>query len=139
MADGGDGFIGLCELLDDLDDFRIEAKIFGRAASGDHESVVGFRFDGVEGGVQGEIVAALFGVGLVTFEIVNTRGDELAGFFAGTHGVDGVADHLKRFKGDHYFVVFDVIADEHENRFFGHGGLREIGGHRMHGKGRRLK
>src|SRR6266404_4926670 len=65
VADGGDGFISLCELLDDLDDFRIEAKIFGRAASGDHESVVGFRFHGVKSGVQSDIVAALFSVGLV--------------------------------------------------------------------------
>src|SRR5207253_3611952 len=76
--------------------------------------------------VQGEIVAALFGVGLVALKIVDTRGDEFAGFSTGTNGVDGVADHLKGFKGDHHFVVFDVIADEHENRFFGHGGLRRL-------------
>ncbi len=139
MADGGDGFIGLCEMVDDFDDSRVEAEIFGRAASGDHESVVVFRFDSFEAGVESEIVAALFGVSLIALEIVNAGGDELAGFFAGTNGVDGVAHHLKRFKGHHHFVVFDVIADEHENRFLGHGVLPEIGGHRMHGKGRRLK
>ena len=139
MADGGDGFVGFCEMVDDFDDSGVEAKVFGRSASGDHEGVVVFRFDVIEGGVESEIVAALLGVGLIALEIVDARGNELAGFLAGTNGVDGVANHLKRFKGDHHFVVFDVIADEHENGFLGHGFLREIEGHSMHGKGRRLK
>jgi len=115
VADGGDGFIGLREMVDDFDDSGVDAEIFGRAASGNHESVVVFRFDAIEFGVEREIVAALFRVGLIALEVVNAGGNELAGFFAGTNGVDGVADHLKRFKGDHHFVVFDVVADEHED------------------------
>jgi len=115
VADGGDGFIGLREMVDDFDDSGVDAEIFWRAASGNHESVVVFRFDAIEFGVEREIVAALFSVSLVAFEVMNARWDELAAFFAGTNGVDGVADHLKCFKGDHHFVVFDVVADEHED------------------------
>jgi len=120
VADGGDGFIGFCEMVDDFDDSGVEAEIFGGAASGNHQGVVVFGFDAIEFGVEREIVAAFFGVGLIAFEIVNAGGDEFAGLFAGTNGVDGVAHHLKGFKGDHHFVVFDVVADEHEDRFLGH-------------------
>jgi hypothetical protein len=34
--------------------------------------------------------------------------------------VNGVADHLQRLERNHHFVVFDVIADEHENGFLRH-------------------
>jgi len=34
--------------------------------------------------------------------------------------MDGVTDHQERLEGDHDFVVFHVIADEHENGFPGH-------------------
>jgi hypothetical protein len=58
-------------------------------------------------------VAALFGVGLIAFEIVNGGAHGLAGFFIGTNGVDGVAEDLESLERNHYLVVFDVIADEH--------------------------
>jgi hypothetical protein len=50
--------------------------------------------------------------------------DELAGFFAGTDGMDGVADHQKCLEWDHNFVVFNVVADDHEDRFLRHESLR---------------
>ena len=59
-------------------------------------------------------MAGLFGVGLVAFEVVDGGAYVLAGLLVGTDGVDGVADHLKRLEGDHDFVVFDVVADQHE-------------------------
>jgi hypothetical protein len=49
----------------------------------------------------------------------------VTGFFAGADGVNGVADHEQRLEWDHYFVVFDVITDEHEDGFPGHGRLRK--------------
>ena len=80
----------------------------------------------VKSSVQSEIVAALFGVRLIAFEIVDAGGNDVVGFLTGTHGVDSVADHLQRLEGDHHFVVFDVIANEHENGFLGHEASNEI-------------
>ena len=125
VADGSDGFIRLGEVASDFDDARVEANVFGSAATGEDEGVVVFGVDLIERGVESEIVAALFGVGLVALEIVDGGADVVAGFFAGTDSVDGVADHLKRLERDHDFVVFDVIADQHENRFLGHESLRK--------------
>ncbi len=76
--------------------------------------LVVLRLDVGEGGVEDEVVAALFGVGLVAFEVVDGGADVLAGLLVGADGVDDVADHLEGLKGDHDFVVFDVVADEHE-------------------------
>ncbi len=59
-------------------------------------------------------MATLFGVGLVAFEVMDGGANELAGLLVGADGVDGVADHLKGLEGNHDFVVFDVVAYEHE-------------------------
>jgi hypothetical protein len=65
-------------------------------------------------------VTTLLRISLVALEIVNARGDKLACLLSGTDGVNGVADHLQRLERNHHFVVFDVIADEHENGFLRH-------------------
>src|SRR6267378_8611096 len=122
VTDGSDGFVRLGEVANDFDDARVEANVFGSAAAGEDEGVVVFGRDVIERGVESEIVAALFGVGLVALEIVDGGAHMVAGFFAGT---DGVADHLKRLERDHDFVVFDVIAEQHENGFLGHESLRK--------------
>src|SRR6202521_898132 len=124
MADGGDRFVRLCEMMDDFDDARDEANIFGCATSGEDQGVVLLGLDLIEGGVKREVVATLFGVGLIALEIVDGGADGFARFFAGTDGVDGGADHQQRLERDHVSVVFDVIADQHENGFLRHRGLR---------------
>src|SRR5258708_32757184 len=93
VADGRDGFVGFGKVMDDFDDARIEAKVFGSAAAGEHEGVVVFGLDLVKRGIESEIVAALFGVRLVALEIMDGGADGFAGFFAGADGMDGVADH----------------------------------------------
>src|SRR5580693_6660183 len=120
VADGGEGFVGLRKMMDDFDDAWVEAKVFGRAAARDDEGVIVFRLDVVEGGIESEIVAALLCICLIAFEIVDAGGNDVAGFFTGTDSMDGVANHQKRFEGNHRFVVFDVITNEHENGFLGH-------------------
>src|ERR1700674_1779951 len=124
MADGGDRFVRLCEMMDDFDDARDEANIFGCATSGEDQGVVLLGLDLIEGGVEREVVATLFGVGLIALEIVDGGANGFARFFAGTDGVDGGADHQQRLERDHVSVVFDVIADQHENGFLRHRGLR---------------
>jgi len=45
-------------------------------------------------------------VGLISFEIVDRGGDEVADFLAGTDGMDGGGRPLERLEWDHNFVVF---------------------------------
>ena len=59
--------------------------------------------------------------GLIALEIVNRGADELASLFVWTDGVDGVADHLQGLKGDHDFIVLDVVANDHEQLRVCHG------------------
>src|SRR5580704_12420428 len=120
VADGGEGFVGLRKVMDDFDDAWVEAKVFGRATARDDERVIVFRLDVVEGGVESEIVAALLCIRLIAFEIVDAGGNDVAGFLTGTDSMDVVANHQKRLEGNHHFVVFDVVTNEHENQFFGH-------------------
>src|SRR5580692_8153918 len=101
--------------MNDLDDPGVEPKVFDGAAARNHERVVILRLDLIESGVQREIVAALLCIRLLTFEIVDAGRNELAGFFPRTDRVNRVSDHLQRLKRHHHFVVFDVIANQHEN------------------------
>ena len=113
VAERCDGFVGLGEVADDVEDFGVEAEVLGSAAAWDDETVVVLRLDVGEGGVEDEVVASLFGVGLVAFEVVDGSADELTGLLVGTDCVDSVSDHLEGLEGNHDFVVFDVVAYEH--------------------------
>src|SRR3954447_18396576 len=66
-------------------------------------------------------MSSLFAVGLLAFEVVNSRGDGVARFLAGANGVNIMADHQQHLKRHHHFVVFHVVADEHQNLLFCHG------------------
>src|SRR4051812_39517742 len=98
MADGGNRFSGIEEVPDRFDDVGIEAQIFRRAAAGDDEGIVIFGPYAVESGVQREVMAAFFGIGLVAFEIMNGGGYRLAGFLAGADSVDRVAAGEQRLE-----------------------------------------
>jgi hypothetical protein len=111
--------------LDDFDDAGVEADVFGSAAAGQDEGVVLLRFDLIESGIQNEIVAALFRVRLVAFEVVNGGADGFTGFLGRADGVNGVAHHQERLEWNHYFIIFDVVADKHQNGFLGHEHLRK--------------
>jgi len=68
-------------------------------------------------------VAALFGIGLIAFEIVNGGADKLTGFFPRADRVDRMAHHAQRLEWDHYFIVFHVVADDYQDGFLGHESL----------------
>jgi hypothetical protein len=89
-------------------------------STGDDHRVVVLHLDVVEGGIEREIVADLFRVALVAFEIVDRGLHGLAGFLAGAHGVYRMADHQQRLVRHHHFVVFDVVADQHQDLFLRH-------------------
>src|SRR5258708_7496022 len=111
-------------MVDKLDDARDEADVFRSAPTWNDESVVIFRLDLVKRGVENEIMAALFRVGLIAFKIVDGGANVLTGFFSGADRVNRMAYHTQRLEWDHHFVVFDVIAHDHQNGFLGHENLR---------------
>lgn len=114
MADGGDRLSGLVESAHDLQHLFVQAQVFRRASARDHQAVVGIGLDAVEVIVQGEIVAALFAVGLRALEVVDGGGDALAGLLAGANRVHRVAHRQQRLERHHGFVVFGVVADQHQ-------------------------
>jgi hypothetical protein len=62
-------------------------------------------------------VTGFLAVGLVAFEVMDRGAHGLAGGLVRAHGVHGVTDHLQGLERHHHFVVFDVIADQHQNFF----------------------
>ena len=117
MAYGGDGFVCVGEVSCDFEDFGVEADVFGGAATCDEEGVVGFGFDVFKGVVEGEVVAWLFGVGLIAFEVVDGCANCVAFLFVGADDMGGVAYEQEHLVGNHDFVIFDVVAGEDEDVF----------------------
>src|SRR5690606_39319062 len=53
-------------------------------------------------------------------KVMNGRMDVLARFLVRTYRMDQMPHHLQRLKRHHGFVVFGVIAHQHEDLFRGH-------------------
>jgi len=67
VADGGDGFVRLEEMTDELDDAGVKAEIFGARPPGRRGLVYSGRISS-KVAFEGEVVAGLFGVGLIAFK-----------------------------------------------------------------------
>src|SRR6267142_330094 len=123
----GEIYVGATGLGDVGADGGIGAALFASNNLCSGEDLSGVT-DGSDGFVRLGEVANDFDDARVeanVFGSVDGAAHMVAGFFAGTDGVDGVADHLKSLERDHDFVVFDVIAEQHENGFLGHESLRK--------------
>jgi len=114
VAESGNGLVGLGKVTNDVEDLGIETQVLRSATAGDDKAIVLRRIEVVEGGVEREVVASFFGVGLVAFEVVDRAADLIAFFLAGADGVHGVANHLQGLERHHDLVVLDEIAGEQE-------------------------
>jgi hypothetical protein len=65
-------------------------------------------------------VAEFFRIGLIAFEIVQRRLQDVAGSSVRADDVDGVADGVHRLFEDKDLVFLGKVADEHENFLAGH-------------------
>src|SRR4051812_37614561 len=115
VTDRGDRFAGFGELPHDVDDFRIEPQILGRAPAGNRERIVLTRIGVFERCVQREQMPRLFGVGLIALEIMNRGLDPVAGLLVRAHRIDHMSDCLQRLKRHHRFVILGEIAGEKQN------------------------
>ncbi|MNG07587.1 hypothetical protein D3C84_908960 [compost metagenome] len=120
MAHRGDRLVGRIEGLHQGQHLGIQAQVFRGAAAGNQQGVVSVGPDLAEVEVQGEVVPWLLTVGLVAFEIVDGGAHRLAGALARADRMHAVAHHLQGLERHHHFVVFDVVADQHQNLFRSH-------------------
>ena len=125
------GLLARREVLDDLENPRVQAQVFGSAPARDHEGVVFGLAHRVEIEVQREVVPGFLGVGLVAFEVVNGGAAFLSRTFARTDRVNRVTDHQERLKGNHDLVVFDEISHQHQDLLARHRNL--LGSHDLIG------
>ena len=96
------------------------AAAVGAAAAGDDQGVVLLGLHIGKRGVEREVVAGLFAIGLCAFEVVDGGLDLVAGLFVGADGVHGMAHGQQGLERDHGFIVLTKIAAQHENLFARH-------------------
>ncbi len=125
VAHRGHGFAGGREVFHHRHDRGVHAQVLGAAPAGNHQPVVGLGLDVGEGGVEREAVTGFFAVGLGAFEIVDGGVDEVPCGLVGRDSVHRVAHGLQRLKRHHGFVVFAVVAADHQ-QFFAHGCLLKV-------------
>ena len=94
--------------------FHTRSTFTDSAAAGNDQPIVVPRLNVGEGGIQGEAMTRLLRIGLIAFKIVDRSPDKLACFFVRTDGMHGVAHHLQCLEGNHRFIVFDIVADDHK-------------------------
>jgi len=114
VTDRSNRFVRICEMANDFQNARIEPKVLRRPATGNYERVVVIGANLVEGRIQSEIVTSLLTVGLVALEIVDGGPYQITSPLIRTDGMDDVPYHEKRLEGNHHFVIFNIIANEHE-------------------------
>ncbi|MNN04914.1 hypothetical protein D3C81_1176550 [compost metagenome] len=115
MADRRNRLVRLVESFDQRQHLLIQAQVLRRTAAWDQQRVVtlGAHLHEVE--VQREVMPWLLAVGLIALEIVDRGTHGLPGDFLRAHRMHRVTDHLQGLERHHRFVVFDVIAHQHEN------------------------
>src|SRR5262249_49750117 len=120
VADAEDRLAGRVEVPDDLEHTRIDANIFRTAAAGDVDGVIVGLAHLLERLVQLEEMAQLLRVGLVAFEIVQARLDDVPGLLLWADDMDGVANGLHRLLEDEDLVFLAELADQHQDLLAGH-------------------
>ncbi len=122
VADCGDRLVGAGEVTHDLQHAFVQAQVFRSPPARDDQAVVGRRIDIGKARVEREVMPAFLGIGLVAFEVMDGGGAAGAGGLVRAYRVDRVAHHLEGLERHHGFVVFGIVADQHQD-LFGHRGL----------------
>ena len=121
VADGGHRLVGVEEMAHGGAHAFITTQILGATTAGDDQRVVVGHFHVGKRGVEREVVAGLFAIGLSAFKVVNGGLDLVAGLFVGADGVHGVADGQQCLKRHHGLVILAVVAANHQNLLACHG------------------
>ena len=120
VANRRNGLLRRVHLTDDLDNARVQAQIFGRTAAGHDEPVIGGAIHSVKIGVDQEIVATFFRIGLIPLKIMYGGGDHVARLLAGADHIDIVAHHQKHLIRNHDLVILNKVTGQHQYFLFCH-------------------
>src|ERR1700722_8691093 len=104
----------------DFENTGVKPKVLRRSATRNNERIVNLRSNFVKSRIQSEVVASLFAIGLVPLEVVDGGADRIANPLLRTDGINDMPHHQERLEGDHHFVVFNVISNEHEDSLDSH-------------------
>jgi hypothetical protein len=91
----------------------VQANIFWRTPARYNQCIIIFSLYLFEGGIQREVMAWLFSIGLISDKIVGRGPDPLASFRARANRVDGMPHHLQCLEGHHHFIIFHKVTHEH--------------------------
>ncbi len=120
MANGSDRFVRIREVAHNFENTCIEADVLGRAPARNNQGIVVLGLNVVEGSIQPEVMTPFLAVGLVSFEIVDRGSHYITGSFIRTNSVYRMPNRKKSLEGDHDFVIFDVVAYQHQELFRSH-------------------
>ncbi|MNP24544.1 hypothetical protein D3C76_1173140 [compost metagenome] len=120
MAHRGNGFAGLIDRLDQRQHLFVQAQILRCPAPRNHQRVVVISLDLGKIKVERKVVPGFFAVGLIAFEIVDRSAHRLPGALARAHCMHAMADHLQGLERHHHFVIFNVVANQHQNLLRSH-------------------
>ncbi len=115
MAYGRDRLASLVERPHQFQHPLIQTQVLRCTATGDQQRVITLGTHPHEIVVQGKVVPRLFAVGLFALEIMNRGAHSLPRDLFRAYRMHRVPDHAQRLERHHDFVIFDVVADQHEN------------------------
>ncbi|MNE33452.1 hypothetical protein D3C80_1271220 [compost metagenome] len=115
MAHRRNRLAGLVERPHQVQHLFIQAQVLRRAATWDQQRVITLGPHPHEIIIQGKIVPWLFAVGLFTLEVMNRGTHGLPRQLFRAHRMHRVAHHAQGLERHHRFVIFDVVAHQHEN------------------------
>src|SRR5215207_11076551 len=90
MADGRNRLVLGRERSNESDDARVKPEVFRRTTAREHQRMVVRGLDFGEGGIQGEVMPGLLGIGLVALEVVDGGLDRAPGLLLRTDGSIGI-------------------------------------------------
>ncbi len=112
--------VGAEKMPHQIEHLGVEPQVFGGAPAGDDQRVVVLGLHFGESGVEGEVVAGLFGIGLRALEVVNRGFHLITRLLVGADRVHRVAHGQQGLERHHGFVVFGVITRQQQNAFCSH-------------------
>jgi hypothetical protein len=120
VADGGNRLVGIREMAHDLQNAWVEPKVFWGPAAGNDQRVIIARANLIESRIQREVMTPLLTISLVPLEIVDRCPYRIARPLIRTDGMNGMPHHKQRLERNHNFVIFNVIANQHEQFLASH-------------------
>src|SRR3954464_7887156 len=98
-----------------LNDAQVKPEVLRRASTREHQCIVVLGIRIREGGIQGEVVPRLLGIGLMALKVVDGGSDRVPDLLLRTDRVDDIAQHGEGLERDHDLIILGEVADQKED------------------------